>query len=54
MITTDSHDRAIFLNLNFLEQLLSCIKSIRLFPEKKSPCESEIVIANHQNIFSST
>jgi hypothetical protein len=40
MIIVDSHDREILLNLNFLEQLLSCIKIIRLFPEKKSPDES--------------
>jgi 3',5'-cyclic AMP phosphodiesterase CpdA len=28
IITTDSHDRAVLLNLNFLEQFLSLIKCI--------------------------
>jgi hypothetical protein len=54
MITADSHDGAVLLNLNILEQLLSCIKNIRLFSEKKSPCEPGIVIHNHQYILSST
>jgi hypothetical protein len=36
MITTDSHDRAILLNFNFLEQLLGLIKSIRFLPKRKA------------------
>jgi hypothetical protein len=50
MITADSHNLAILLNLNLLEQMLSYIKSIRFSPNRNSPCISREVINNNQNI----